>query len=279
MKKIVISSVICVLTTAVFAQDKKVNVGLAYQIGMSFIKAGTNKISPKVGFNNSIGFNMNINFNDNIGMNTGLEFDFESNKYEFEKLNGENYYYFKDKDIIKKEDLGSNADASLFSVNERKYKNIFLSIPTMLIFRTNSIGDWRYYGKFGARTGFLIKSTMEDDGLTYATNNISLVADENQSVSSTSSANTAMKVPYGNDVVVIRSALGLGGGAQWNFTGNTILFADLSFYYGLTPMHVSRDKKDDNMTLFNRSTDNTTNNYFRFKANQMQLCLKIGILF
>ncbi len=120
MKKIVISSVICVLTTAVFAQDKKVNVGLAYQIGMSFIKAGTNKISPKVGFNNSIGFNMNINFNDNIGMNTGLEFDFESNKYEFEKLNGENYYYFKDKDIIKKEDLGSNADASLFSVNERR---------------------------------------------------------------------------------------------------------------------------------------------------------------
>lgn len=268
---------------AVFAQDgadKKVYVGLAYQFGMNFNKPGTNKISRDgIGVQNAIGLNLNINFNDNIGFATGLEFDFESFKYSFNPIDGKNFYYFKDKDIIKKEDLEANADASIFNVTDRKYKNIYLTIPTMLIFRTNAIGDFRYYGKFGARTGFMLNSSMIDEGLAFSSNDVTAIQTPETSVTSTSGTNEGMKVPYGNDVVFIRSSLGVAGGAQWNFTGNTILFAELGFYYGLTPMHVSKNKKDDNMTLFNRNAANTENNYFRLKATQTQFCLKIGILF
>ncbi|MNF01657.1 hypothetical protein D3C80_2006770 [compost metagenome] len=84
-----------------------------------------------------------------------------------------------------------------------------------------------------------------------------------------------MKTAYGNDVSFIRASLGLAGGAQWNFTGNTLLFAELGFYYGLTPINIEGSGK--NKTLFNRSGGG--NDYFGLKTTQTQFTLKIGILF
>lgn len=283
MKRFLVTCLAVSFSMAGIAQDggdKKVNVGLAYQVGMNFNKPGTNKIDRDgVGAQNAIGLNLNFNFNENIGFATGLEFDFESYKYTFNPIDGNSYYYFKDKNIIKNEDLGANADASLFSVTERKYKNIYVSIPTMLVFRTNAIGDFRYYGKFGARTSFMVKSSMNDEGSTFSSNDVAAVEMPASLVTSANATNEGMRVPYGNDAVMIRSALGIAGGAQWNFTGSTVLFAEIGFYYGLTPMHVSKSKKDDNMTLFDRNASNTGNDYFRLKASQTQLCFKIGILF
>lgn len=269
-------------SAAVFGQsegsDKKVNMGIAYQLGLNFTKPGTKRIEKDgVGVQNSFGLNINFNFSENIGFMTGLEFDFESYKIAMTAINGNSYYYYNDNNIIQEEDVKDPNTDQVFRLTGRKYKSIYATLPTMLIFRTNAIGDFRYYGKFGARTSFLIKSTRDDQGMIFGNgaNGTDIDAIEAGLFPSTASEMTGMKTAYGNDVSFIRASLGLAGGAQWNFTGNTLLFAELGFYYGLTPINIEGSGK--NKTLFNRSGGG--NDYFGLKTTQTQFTLKIGILF
>lgn len=275
------------ISASIFAQDaagKKVNMGIAYQLGLNFTKPGTKRIDKDgVGVQNAFGLNINFNFNDNIGFSTGVEFDFESYKIAMNTLNGANYYLYSDSKIIQEEDLnGDESNMSKYDVYElvsRKYKNIYATIPTMLIFRTNALGDFRYYGKFGARTSFLIKSTKTDQGNIFGNgakgDDIDAIEFGSPAYPSTSMEMEGMKTPYGNDVSAIRCSLGLAGGAQWTFTGSTMLFAELGFYYGLTPINIEGGGK--NKTLFNRNPGSS--DYFGLKTTQTQFCLKIGILF
>jgi len=266
--------------------DKKVNMGLAYQLGLNFTKPATKRIDKDgVGVQNAFGLNINFNFNDNIGFSTGVEFDFESYKLAMNAINGNTYYYYNDKTIIQEEDVKDPNTDKVFQLTGRKYKSIYATIPTMLMFRTNALGDFRYYGKFGARTSFLIKSTKTDQGNIFKVGNteatgadIDAIEMNSPAVSSTGSEMEGMKTPYGNDVSAIRCSLGLAGGAQWNFTGNTMLFAELGFYYGLTPINIEGSGK--NKTLFNRNPGSPgSSDYFGLKTTQTQFCLKIGILF
>jgi hypothetical protein len=291
MKRLIVTCLAVSISALTFAQeksndaDKKVNMGIAYQLGLNFTKPGTKRIEKDgVGVQNAFGLNINFNFNDNIGFATGLEFDFESYKVAMTTStgNGGNYYLYSDSKIIQEDDLnGDESNMSKYQVYEltgRKYKNIYATIPTMLIFRTNALGDFRYYGKFGARTSFLVKSTKTDQGNIFASSvtgaDMDLIA-TGVIKPSTSSEMEGMKTPYGNDVNFIRCSLGLAGGAQWNFTGSTMLFAELGFYYGLTPINIEGSGK--NKTLFNRSIGSS--DYFGLKTTQTQFCLKIGILF
>jgi hypothetical protein len=270
MKKLLLCAVLVSLSTAGIAQEKKVKAGLGYQFGMNFNKPGTKSIERNgVGVQNSLGLNLQFGLSGNLSLATGLEFDFESFKYGFVTENP-TYYRFSDTDIQKFEDLDTSN--SIFQLSERKYKNTFVTVPLMLMFETNPIGDFVYYGKFGARTSFLLKSTVNDSGTLYDSGNKSGLG--------VASDNDGMSAPYGNDVFIFRTTVGLAGGAQWNFTGNTNLFAELGFYYGVTPVHVGGSNQE-NMTLFTYDVANPTagEEYFRLRASQSQLCLKIGILF
>lgn len=282
MKRLLVTCLAVSISASIFAQentDKKVNMGLAYQLGLNFTKPGTTAIEKDgVGVQNAFGLNINFNFNDNIGFSTGLEFDFESYKVSFNALNGNTYYYYNDKTIIQEGDVKSPNTDKVFLISGRKYKSIYATIPTMLMFRTNALGDFRYYGKFGARTSFLVKSTKTDDGSIFASSVTGADIDAISAGIIQPSANSqmeGMKTPYGNDVSVVRCALGLAGGAQWNFTGSTMLFAELGFYYGLTPINLQGGGK--NRTLFNRGGGSSE--YYGLKTTQTQFCLKIGILF
>lgn len=270
MKKLILCAVLVGLTTAGIAQEKKIKAGLGYQFGLNFNKPGTKNIERNgVGIQNSLGLNLQFGLAGNIGLATGLEFDFESFNYKVvSKV--PTFYRFADTDILKKEDV--NANASYFELTERKYKNNFITVPLMLTFETNPIGDFVYYGKFGARTSFLLKSTVNDKGR--------LFEDADLTKAGVIAENNGMSTSYGNDLLFIRSSVGLAGGAQWNFTGSTNLFAEIGFYYGFTPTHVTGSNQE-NMSLFTTDMNNGLGDdaYYRFKANQSQLCLKIGILF
>ena len=263
MKKIILSLAIFGFAFGSLAQsDKKVKAGLAYQFGMNFTKPGTNNIIKNgVGVQNAIGLNLLFKGNGSIGFATGLEFDFDSYKYQ---MKNNTFYFYSDKEIKYKD--AENVNDDFYRLTERKYKNVFLTIPTMLSFETNPIGDFIYYGKFGLRTSILLKSTSNDEGF--------------DAISGLVKENDGMKNKWGNDVWGFRSAVGLAGGAQWNFTGNTNLFAEIGFYYGVTPVH-NPSSKEDNMSLWKIEDVNgtPTDVYFRPKSNLSQLCLKVGILF
>lgn len=273
MKKTLLALAIIGLTTGVMAQeaaDKKVQAGLALAIGPNFQKMGT-KIMDNNGAGNDMTIGMNINwaFNENLGFNSGLEFDFSTLKYKT-SASQQIYYWYNDSEIFQQEDVAGAANKELYKLSTRTQKGTYLTVPTMLLFRTNFIGYFRYFGKFGLRNSFLLTNKINDTGVNFDVdvpgNPVEVQGD-----------NTNMKAK--GDMFFFKSAVGLSGGAEWNFSGSTSLVAELGFYYGFTPLHL--DKSEGNTTLFTAATINGTSSdiHFSNQATQQQLQFKVSILF
>ncbi|MBL4861646.1 MAG: hypothetical protein JKY09_01325 [Crocinitomicaceae bacterium] len=273
MNKIILNLAFIALTTSLFAQeaaDKKVQGGLVAGFGINFQKMGTKLIATDgLGTDLTIGANVNFSLSETIGFNTGIEFDFETLKY---KSAGENIYYrYNDSDILNKEDSGTDPNNEMFLMAARKQKATYITIPTMLLFRTKFIGYFRYFGKFGLRNSILLSSTITDQGYNFPLD-INPVVETASAESFTNENMTAS-----GEMFIFKSSVGLAGGAEWNFSGSTCLVAELGYYYGFTPLH--GNKKEDKSFLYTTDITGTTPAYFSNKATQGQLMLKVSILF
>lgn len=242
--------------------EKLVQVGLTTNLGMNFIIPGQTKLIDKNGVGScfSIGLAINKTFKNSptIGISTGIEFDFETNRY---KTVDSVYYQYNGSKIIGK---GSAADATgTLSLQERNQKSIYVSVPLMMLFRTSMIGDFRYFGKFGIRNSFLIKNTVNDLGIDVTNPTQQIANVENNSFSSP------------GDMFFYKGSIGLSAGAEWKFISTTSLVAEVGYFYGITPLHLER--KESNRTLYTEAAGTRT--YFSNKANQNQLLFKISILF
>jgi hypothetical protein len=253
------------------ALDKKVQAGLGFSTGLNLNKTATKKMSTDgIGSAFSIGLNLNYNFSSAIGFFTGLDVDFEKNKV---KPNpgtvgyGDTYYNYNDTKIIQK---GDAADADqLYLLTERTQKPIYVTIPSMLLFRTKYFGDLRFFGKFGLRTSILVGGKINDNGFTLANNDINSTP--------VATENTTMKVA--SDMNFIRSSIGLSLGTEWNFSGSTSLAVEIGYYYGFVPIYRSNSiGEGKNKTLYYR--DNTGfREYYTNAMTQSQLQLKVALLF
>ena len=278
MKKLLFTFISISVLSSTFSQeaaDKKVQAGIITSFGLNFTNPTTKLISRDgVGTDLTIGMNLNYNFTPTIGINTGIEFDFESFKY---KTNATSnlYYYYNDSEILTKNqyiDASGNftapANGKLYQLTERKEKPIYLTIPTMMLFRTKFIGYFRYFGKFGVRNSFLLGSTIFDKGFT------------TDMMTSTAASNDQMKTTS-RDLALYKGAVGLSGGAEWNFSGTTSLVAEIGYYYGF--LNVSRGNsitgdKEKNMSVFTTPLL-TPSGYNPLSLKQNQLMLKVSILF
>lgn len=269
MKKIILSIVALACVNIAMTQDaadKKFQAGLVAGFGLNFQNMGTKFVEKNgVGTDLLIGGNFNIMFNETIGLTSGVEFEFSSTKFK----SGPNplYYFYNDNKIVGIEDY---SDAkNIFQLQERKQNMTYLTIPTMLIFRTKFIGYVRYFGKFGMRHSFLLSQKSNDTGRSSSitglpTDEFATVEQKNMKAS--------------NEVVFYKGSVGVAGGAEWNFTGSTCLVAEIGYYYGITPLYYNRN----NAYLFSYE-DNGTGIMNQIpvsnKATQGQLQLKISVLF
>ena len=249
-------------------EDKVVQAGFVFNAGVLATQFRTGQVeSNGIGGSFGVGMGLNYNFKPHVAFYTGLEFNFENFKYA--PTAGNNFYYnYSDKDILLNKNDQSTADGAML-LSERKQNPITLTIPTMLIFRTNFIGYFRYYGKFGLRTSFVVNQTVTDKGvnITYADN---LPIENNATLEK-------MKAP--NDLLFIRVAGGMAAGAEWNFIGSTSLMFEAGFYYMFTPLFSGNGKDDRNSSsLYNVNADNSRT-YRSFKASQMLIEFKVGLLF
>ena len=73
-----------------------------------------------------------------------------------------------------------------------------------------------------------------------------------------------------------QASLGLSLGTEWNFIGSTSLVAEMSYYYGLTPLF--SDKKEEKETLYTKDSSGNIKS-FSNKATLNQLNLKFALLF
>jgi hypothetical protein len=253
------------------AADKEVQAGIVFGYGMNFQKMETKYLANNgIGSDLTIGANVNFSFTETIGLCTGVEFDFETLKF---KTGGDPVYYeYNDNNILTKverEEANLTDNVQLFQLTERKQKPIYLTIPTMLTFRTNFIGYFRYFGKFGLRTSFLLSNKINDEGFNFDPDDILGVP--------SSGSNSNMSAS--NNMFFMKSAVGAAGGAEWNFVGSTTLMAEIGYYYGFTPLF--NDRKEDKTFLWTTAANNGIGNdtYFNNLAKQSQLMLKLSVLF
>lgn len=272
MQKILLSLILASVAQISFGQeaaDKKFQGGLVAGFGMNFQNMGTKYVEKDgVGTDMLIGGNLNYMFNETIGLTTGVEFEFTTMKYKsgVEPL----HYFYNDTKIIGLEDFEAdpNTATNLYRLAERKQRATYLTIPTMLIFRTNFIGYFRYFGKFGMRHSFLLGQKSHDTGESVSLHQLPPVvsADENKGMKAS------------NEMVFYRGSVGIAGGAEWNFTGTTCLMLEVGYYYGITPLYYNRDNAylvvDGDPTTPNLDRKGVSN-----KATQGQLQFKVSVLF
>jgi hypothetical protein len=270
MKKLLFTLLCLVFGQSLFAQEaatKKVQAGLIVGSGLNFQESKTDYFSPnEAGTDLSVGMNFNFNFTETIGFCTGLEFDFSNTRF---KTNDTIFYRFTDKEIIRKRDYDASKNYGMFQLASRIDKSIYLSIPTMLLFRTKFIGYFRYFGKFGLRNSFLLKTESFDKGYEYKSGSSDdILVDK---------ANMTTK----SNMLFYKGAIGIAGGAEWNFSGSTSLVGELGYYYGITPLYWERSADSDKLSLFQSGINNGTGNdtYSPIKARQSQLMMKVSILF
>ncbi len=252
------------------AASKKVQAGLIVGSGLNFQEMKTDYFSSGgPGSDLSLGMNFNFNFSETIGFCTGLEFDFSNTKYE---ANNALFYRFTDKEIIRKEDYEGSKNYGVLQLESRKDKSIYLSVPTMLLFRTKFIGYFRYFGKFGLRNSILLKTESFDIGNEYVTG--SLLDNPQLNVNK---ENMTTK----SNMFFYKGAIGIAGGVEWNFSGSTSLVGELGYYYGITPLYWERSADSDKLSLYQSGNNNGTGNdsYTPIKARQSQIMMKVSILF
>lgn len=275
MKKVLLGLMFLGMISSVAAQeaaDKTVQAGLVFGAGMNIQKMGTKKLATDgIGSLLTIGANLNYSFNETVGITAGIEFDFESLK--FKQGNSPAYYYYNDNTILNKDEVDSTT-SELFLLNTRKQKPIYLTIPTMALFRTNFIGYFRYFGKFGLRSSILLSNKTYDTGYNY-----SEVDDfsPNPAIAVPSSGENDNMEYNKNDMDFFKSSIGLAGGAEWNFTGSTSLVAEIGYYYGF--MDVYWDRNDEQRSLFTHDGSTFTTAFFTNSAKQSQIQFKVSILF
>lgn len=275
MKKLLIIGVSVLFATGVSAQEaaeKKVLAGLMIGGGMNFNSAETNAISTSVGGDFVAGMNLDWHFAKNIALSTGIEFDFNRFTHTF---NDTTFFDYADKEVLQRGNSGDPEYAELgegsFFLEKRKYKSIYLSLPVMLRFQTNYLGYVRYFGKFGIRNSFLLKTRGDNYGDKYPANEAPVMDTELED----------MRIP--GSLSIYKGTVAFSAGAEWNFTGSTCLVGEIGYYYGFSEIHQQTALTGDdnkNMTLYNGPYSNKDNReYFTPSSRQGQLLVKVAILF
>lgn len=282
MKRLIVLSSFLTIMISVFAQEaanSKIQAGLSLSSGLNFISPNTKVIeSNGVGSNLGVGMALNYSFTPTIGFSTGLIFDFETLKY-MASSSDSLFYLYNDAKISAKKDYMSDGgtlgetDATLYRVTNRTQKPLYLTIPTMLLFRTKFIGYFRYFGKFGVKNSFLLTNKINDQGAKLASIDPSSTAlsFENNNMQNTK-----------RNLALYKGFVGISGGVEWNFTGTTSLVAELGYYYGFVNINrgdaIGNDE-DKNKTIFSEFDNGSPSNFQSLDTKQNQLVLKVSILF
>jgi len=114
---------------------------------------------------------------------------------------------------IKYEGIYEEGLAIIPSTIEQSYKVKYVDIPLTLKLKTNQIGYLSYYGNFGLNLGFRYQSKSDF--------NYSGIEELNQSNVNTSS-----------DIKFININLVVGGGVEYNLSGNTNIMLGLTYNNG-----------------------------------------------
>ncbi len=142
---------------------------------------------------------------------------------------------------------------------ENTYKARYVEVPLMIKGRTKEIGALRYFLNFGLSAGFRYRSSAE----------VTDVIGNQSSVTTFNDASSFMNS--------FRGALLVGGGVEYNLSGNTSLVAGIQFNNGITNQLKNQAKLIEPELAIAGYTDDI--NIVKESAILNYLQLNVGILF
>ncbi len=282
MKKIFSFILILSISLGASAQSKKIRAGLVMGTTVTSLKVQTKKIERNgVGNGFVIGMTGDYRINENISFSTGVQFDLESFKVNYGSASnvdlGNVFYGFNDTEIYKYDGgfVSNYSDTIGYELMTRTFKPKYITIPLFLKFQTNMIGSMSYYGKFGFRPSILAGIRMNDEGhlAKYDPNTGFFQSDSKELITQENMKPELVK----KDLSLVKVGIGVYGGAEWNFTGNTFLFGEFGFNYGVTPV---LNRKSGHLVDRVDTNGDITYENLNVKSNPQHIFeLKVGLLF
>ena len=198
MKKLTVAFLLVIFSLSSFAQnDGGVRFGLQLSPQISWLTAGDAEIkNDGSNFGVAYGLLLDLNIPSNYAFSTGLSISYEGGGLSY--VDSTKFNTFPDNVYA----AGTRVD----------YHLGYIEIPVSLKLMTNKIGYVTYFGQFGILGGINIRSKAD---ITLSNGN-----------------NSAEREDFGADVTPGNISLLLGGGLEYNFTGNTSLLAGLQFANG-----------------------------------------------
>ena len=254
MKKIRLILLFVLFCNLITAQ--KYNVGLTFSGGLNMTKVNTEKYNARNGTDLNVGINIVKNYNQHTGFNFGFEF----NQNNFSYINNEKlFYFYDDKMILSKEN--ENEKTNKFEFKERTYKAIYITIPTLILIRSNELkySHLRIISKFGMKHSFNLKNNVTD---------ISPTEIKHQDFT------------LNKDLALYKGSIGISGGVETTLQSALNGVIEIGYYYGYMNIHRGNalfGDKDKNKTSIILNSNPLE--YRNYTANQHQIELKLTILF
>jgi len=263
MKKILLVAITIVLTiNCLQAQDDRpVRLAFAIQPAISWIAPKGDILTNegnRFGFSYGILTDFRIAGNPNYAFSTGIFINSQGGTLT-------NNQFHDGKTLSP--DLSDAPDAlidAFAETAEEKYKIQYLDIPLTLKLKTNEIGYLTYYGQFGLDLSFNLKATKDVD---YKFDGISApLTIEDQDVN--------------KDINAIRTALQVGGGVEYNISGETYILAGIVWNNGLTNIFNHEEVKADDDGTPRLISDGTALSFGeKFEAVNNYIGLTLAVIF
>lgn len=229
----------------------------------------------------SLGAVTDFKLGGNVWLSAGASFSFLGGAINYLESNvsdtinsPDTYGYFlnNDNEIIDYDNV-MLGDTSFLTGNtfiqptSRNYKVRYLTIPLNLKIKTKEIGYLTYFGQFGVINHIKLGSVkIDDEGAGY---NVDANGALTESASPDLTALISDKEPS-----IYQVAVNLGGGAEYNISGSTSLFASIQFNYGLNSAI-----KNESEQIIEIDDAGGQTRYNDQKFNPHAIVLRIGVLF
>ena len=165
------------------------------------------------------GFTADIMFADNYAIGTGINVFRNGGRFtRFDRVTGS------------PADLGNDSTQFLV-LRDRKLTQHWVELPVTFKFRTREIGHITYWGQFGLGLGLNLRATADDVvDYRYRSDDLNGEVWTEESVIGTVEFND---VPVEDEVALMRAAMVIGLGIEYNLSGKTALLVGATFNNGL----------------------------------------------
>jgi hypothetical protein len=261
-KTIALTLILCISASFAFTASaqgddnslKKFRFGLKAAPSFNWYKPSEKKKMESGGlkFNFSYGLVTEFRLSSVASLATGLQVDYDGGKINFIDSA---YYFIANDELIANADTGG-AKPTQYRLLKREYKNTYLTLPITLKMKTKEIGMLTYFGQFGLNSSFKLKSRVDDD--------VAFANPPNGNASQTDLDN-------GKDMNLIKFALNVGAGAEYNLSGSTSFFFGVNYYNGFSSV-----TKPNSKFLQKGKFDKTP---VKQNATSNAVAITVGILF